>query len=137
MGITIWETPGSGMARPGANSNQQSGLPGGLAAVWPTMPRTRKLSSLVAGMALGAGTAIALAQAKPTRDLLLKIKDPGEGPTPEQRARSWFKVIMRARADGRQVKTETSGGDPGYGETSKMLQYFIHSVRPCWSARAE
>ncbi len=32
---------------------------------------------LVAGMAMGAGTAIALAQAKPTRNLLLRIKDPG------------------------------------------------------------
>jgi saccharopine dehydrogenase (NAD+, L-glutamate forming) len=76
---------------------------------------------LVAGMAVGAGTAIALAQAKPTRNLLLKIRDPGEGPTPEQRARAWFKVTMRATADGQRVRTEVSGGDPGYGETSKML----------------
>jgi short subunit dehydrogenase-like uncharacterized protein len=76
---------------------------------------------LVAGMALGAGTAVALAQTKPTRNLLLKIKHPGEGPTPEQRARAWFKVTMRARADGQRVKTVVSGGDPGYSETSKML----------------
>jgi len=76
---------------------------------------------LVAGMALGAGAAVALAQTKPTRNLLLKIKDPGEGPTPEQRARAWFKVTMRARADGQRVKTVVSGGDPGYTETSKML----------------
>ena len=76
---------------------------------------------MVAGMAMGAGTAVALAQAKPTRNLLLKIKDPGDGPTPEQRARAWFKVTMRARADGHRVTTRVSGGDPGYGETSKML----------------
>lgn len=76
---------------------------------------------MVAGLAVGAGAAIALAQAKPTRELLLKIKDPGEGPTPEQRARAWFKVTMRGRADGVRTRVEVSGGDPGYGETSKML----------------
>jgi short subunit dehydrogenase-like uncharacterized protein len=76
---------------------------------------------MVAGMAMGAGTAVALAQAKPTRNLLLKLKDPGDGPTPEQRARAWFKVTMRARSDGHRVTTTVSGGDPGYGETSKML----------------
>jgi short subunit dehydrogenase-like uncharacterized protein len=76
---------------------------------------------VVAGMAVGASTAIALAQLKPTRDLLLKVKHPGEGPTPEQRARAWFKVTMRARANGQHVKAMVSGGDPGYGETSKML----------------
>ncbi len=54
---------------------------------------------VMAGMAAGAGAAIALAQLPPTRKALLKIKDPGEGPSPEQRARSWFRVLFRARAD--------------------------------------
>jgi short subunit dehydrogenase-like uncharacterized protein len=77
---------------------------------------------VVAGFIAGAGTMIALAQLKPTRDLLLKLKDPGEGPSPEQREKAWFKVRFQARTgDGRELVTEVSGGDPGYGETSKML----------------
>jgi short subunit dehydrogenase-like uncharacterized protein len=73
------------------------------------------------GLVGGAGALIALAQVPWTRDLLLRVKDPGDGPTPEQRERAWFKVRMLGEADGRRVVTEVSGGDPGYGETSKML----------------
>jgi short subunit dehydrogenase-like uncharacterized protein len=76
---------------------------------------------MLVGMTAGAGIAVALAQLGPTRDLLLKLKDPGEGPTPEQRERGWFKVRFAGEADGKRVATEVSGGDPGYGETSKML----------------
>jgi short subunit dehydrogenase-like uncharacterized protein len=73
------------------------------------------------GLIGGAGAVIALAQVPVTRDLLLRVKAPGEGPTPEQRARAWFKVRMLGEGGGRRVLTEVSGGDPGYGETSKML----------------
>ncbi|HEY1523103.1 MAG TPA: saccharopine dehydrogenase NADP-binding domain-containing protein [Solirubrobacteraceae bacterium] len=76
---------------------------------------------ILAGMAAGAGTAVALAQLAPTRNLLLKLKDPGEGPSPQQRERAWFTVRFRAHANGTELKTQVSGGDPGYGETSKML----------------
>lgn len=76
---------------------------------------------VLAGMAAGVGTAVALAQLKPTRELLLKIKDPGEGPSPEQRAKSWFKVRLVGEGAGQRVVCLVSGGDPGYGETSKML----------------
>ncbi len=76
---------------------------------------------VLAGMAAGAGAAIAMAQLAPTRNLLLRLKDPGEGPSPEQRDRSWFKVRFRARTSGIELRTQVSGGDPGYGETSKML----------------
>ena len=77
---------------------------------------------MVAGLVAGAGTVIALAQLPPTRKLLLKLKDPGDGPTPEQREKAWFKVRFLARGRGqRAVLTEVTGGDPGYGETSKML----------------
>ncbi len=76
----------------------------------------------VGGLAAGAGAVIALAQLAPTRNLLLKLKDPGEGPTPEQREKGWFRVKFIAQAGGEQpITTEVSGGDPGYGETSKML----------------
>jgi short subunit dehydrogenase-like uncharacterized protein len=75
----------------------------------------------VAALLGGVGTVFTLAQFKPTRDWLLSKKTSGEGPTPEQRAKSWFKVRFRGEAGGTRVTTEVSGGDPGYGETSKML----------------
>jgi short subunit dehydrogenase-like uncharacterized protein len=74
------------------------------------------------GLGLGAGVVIGLAQLEPTRNLLLRIgKDPGDGPSPEQRAKSWFKVRMVGRSNGARVVADVTGGDPGYGETSKML----------------
>jgi short subunit dehydrogenase-like uncharacterized protein len=76
---------------------------------------------ILVGMGVGAGAVVALAQLKPTRDLLLKLKDPGEGPTPEQREKAWFKVKMVGEGGGKRVVAEVTGGDPGYGETSKML----------------
>jgi short subunit dehydrogenase-like uncharacterized protein len=78
-------------------------------------------AAMVAGLIGGAGVGIALAQLPPTRNLLLKIKDPGEGPTPEQRDRAWFKLRLVGSGGGKRVVAEVSGGDPGYGETSKML----------------
>ena len=76
---------------------------------------------MVGVLAVGAGLGVALTQLGPTRNLLLKLKDPGEGPTPEQRAKAWFNVRFEAQGGGKQLATEVSGGDPGYGETSKML----------------
>jgi short subunit dehydrogenase-like uncharacterized protein len=80
----------------------------------------KRLPALV-GLVGGATAAIALAQLPPTRKLLLNLKDPGDGPTPEQREKSWFSVRFTGQGGGRKVVTEVSGGDPGYGETSKML----------------
>jgi short subunit dehydrogenase-like uncharacterized protein len=74
-----------------------------------------------AGLACGVGTVVALAQLPPTRKALLMLKDPGDGPSPEQRAKGWFTVRFRGEGGGRRVVTEVTGGDPGYGETSKML----------------
>lgn len=82
--------------------------------------RVKRLPTLIAGAAV-VGSVVALAQIPPTRALLLKLKNPGEGPTVEQRARAWFRVTFVARAAGATVVTEVAGGDPGYGETSKML----------------
>jgi short subunit dehydrogenase-like uncharacterized protein len=82
---------------------------------------TKRLAT-AAGLVAGAGTLIALAQLPPTRKLLLKVRDPGQGPTPEQRAKAWFTVRFSGRAaSGARVVCEVRGGDPGYGETSKML----------------
>lgn len=82
--------------------------------------QVKKLSG-VAALIGGVGTIFTLAQFRPTRDWLLAKKSSGEGPTPEQRAKSWFKVSFRGEGGGKQVRTEVTGGDPGYGETSKML----------------
>jgi short subunit dehydrogenase-like uncharacterized protein len=46
---------------------------------------------------------------------------PGEGPTPEERAESWFNYRFVGKGGGQTVMTEVSGGDPGYDETAKML----------------
>jgi short subunit dehydrogenase-like uncharacterized protein len=74
------------------------------------------------GLAVGAGALVALSQLSPTRNLLLKFRDPGDGPTPEQRDKAWFKVTFKGTTpSGHRVVTEVRGGDPGYGETSKML----------------
>ena len=78
-------------------------------------------AAMVAGLIGGAGLAITLAQLPPTRKLLLRIKDPGRGADTEQRDKAWFRVRLVGEGGGRRVVTEVSGGDPGYGETSKML----------------
>lgn len=76
----------------------------------------------VAVTGAGVGTALLLAQLPPTRKLLLKaFRSPGEGPSEETRAKSWFKVTFVGEGGGKRVVTEVSGGDPGYGETAKML----------------
>jgi short subunit dehydrogenase-like uncharacterized protein len=73
------------------------------------------------GLGVGAGALVACAQLEPTRNLLLKLKDPGDGPSPEERAKAWFKVRIAGEGGGKRVVAEVTGGDPGYGETSKML----------------
>ncbi|NEB76483.1 saccharopine dehydrogenase, partial [Streptomyces sp. SID14478] len=45
----------------------------------------------------------------------------GDGPDETRRAKSWFSVRFVGEGGGRRVLTEVSGGDPGYGETAKML----------------
>jgi short subunit dehydrogenase-like uncharacterized protein len=76
----------------------------------------------VAATAGGVGAALVLAQLPPTRKLLLKaFPSPGEGPSEETRAKSWFKITFIGEGGGKRVVTEVSGGDPGYSETSKML----------------
>jgi len=75
----------------------------------------------VGAIGAGVGAGFTLAQLPPTRKLLLKMKAPGEGPSEEKREKSWFKVLFVGEGGGERVVTEVKGGDPGYGETSKML----------------
>jgi short subunit dehydrogenase-like uncharacterized protein len=76
-------------------------------------------------MAIGApvvlGGMVAVAQVPWGRDLLLSRRRGGDGPPPEQRATSWFRVRFVAESADVHLVTEVSGGDPGYDETATML----------------
>lgn len=79
-----------------------------------------RLTSAI-GLIGGAGALAAAAQVPPLRSWLLNRKQPGEGPSPERRAKSWFTVTFVGTGGGQRIVTKVSGGDPGYDETAKML----------------
>jgi len=76
---------------------------------------------VLAGAAVGMGLLAAASQVPPARRALSKLLAPGKGPSEARRARSWFAVRFHGEGGGKRVVTEVSGGDPGYGETAKML----------------
>jgi short subunit dehydrogenase-like uncharacterized protein len=76
---------------------------------------------VVIGGAVGFAGLFGLAQVPPARRLLLSRIKPGDGPSEERRASNWFTVRFTGVGGGNRVVTEVSGGDPGYGETAKML----------------
>ncbi|MCE7079834.1 trans-acting enoyl reductase family protein [Streptomyces sp. ST2-7A] len=78
------------------------------------LPKAVGLAGAAAGLAALSGPRI-------TREWLLTRTTPGEGPSPEQRARGWFRVRFVGEGGGRRVVTEVAGREPGYDETSKML----------------
>ena len=78
------------------------------------LPQVGGLLAAVSGMFVGAQFSL-------TRNRLLAIISPGEGPDAARREKSWFKVRFIGEGGGKRVVTEVAGGDPGYGETSKML----------------
>lgn len=80
----------------------------------------RRLPVAVGGAA-GVGALFAAAQLPPARRWLSDRLKPGDGPSAERRARSWFSVRFVGEGGGRRVYTEVSGGDPGYDETAKMF----------------
>ncbi|GAA4669045.1 saccharopine dehydrogenase family protein [Streptomyces youssoufiensis] len=80
----------------------------------------RRLPVAAAGVA-GFGALAALAQVPPVRSWLTGRRGPGDGPSPERRERSWFALRLVGQGGGRRVVTEVRGGDPGYGETARML----------------
>jgi short subunit dehydrogenase-like uncharacterized protein len=75
----------------------------------------------VGGLLAGVGLVYAGAQVKPIRNQMLKFRKPGEGPDEEARAKHWFRLTFFGTSGNERVKATVSGGDPGYGETSKML----------------
>ncbi|MFH8607151.1 saccharopine dehydrogenase family protein [Streptomyces sp. NPDC018029] len=76
-------------------------------------------------VALGApvalGGLLAAAQLPPARRWLSGRLKPGDGPSQERRAKTWFSVRFVGEGGGKRVFTEVSGGDPGYDETAKIL----------------
>ncbi|TDC88437.1 saccharopine dehydrogenase NADP-binding domain-containing protein [Actinomadura sp. 7K507] len=80
-----------------------------------------KRLATAAGMAAGSGALLGLSALPPTRSLLLRLRAPGDGPSEQDRARNWFSVKFVGAGGGERVVTEVAGGDPGYGETAKML----------------
>lgn len=80
----------------------------------------RHLPVAVGGIA-AVGGLFAAAQLPPARRWLSDRLKPGEGPSAEKRAKSWFRVRFVGEGGGRQVLTEVAGGDPGYDETAKMF----------------
>ncbi|MET8022965.1 saccharopine dehydrogenase family protein [Streptomyces avermitilis] len=74
-----------------------------------------------AGGVAAVGTLFAAAQLPPARRWLSGRLKPGDGPSAEKRAKSWFSVRFVGEGGGQRVYTEVAGGDPGYDETAKML----------------
>ncbi|PZF86569.1 saccharopine dehydrogenase family protein [Micromonospora endophytica] len=80
----------------------------------------KRLSTvLMAGAGLGAVTG--LVKLPPTRRWLFGRLASGQGPSAEQRAKSWFRIRYVGTGGGQRVRTEVAGGDPGYDETAKIL----------------
>lgn len=73
------------------------------------------------GLPIGVAGLFAAAQIPPARRWIMNRRPSGVGPGPEQRAKSWFNVHFSGEGGGERVAVEVRGGDPGYGETSKML----------------
>ena len=73
------------------------------------------------GTTVGLGALLGAAQVPPLRKALLRLKTAGDGPSPQQRAKSWYRVRFVGEADGQTVTTQVAGGDPGYDETARIL----------------
>lgn len=82
--------------------------------------RVKRFGTVVGGIA-AIGGLVALAQFKPTRELLLKVRAQGDGPSEAQRKKSWFEITFVGTRGDEKVVTTVSGGDPGYSETAKMV----------------
>ncbi|MFI8237393.1 saccharopine dehydrogenase family protein [Streptomyces sp. NPDC085866] len=76
---------------------------------------------VAAGGVAAVGAVAAAAQLPPARRWLSDRLRPGDGPSPQKRAKSWFRVRFVGEGGGERVFTEVSGGDPGYDETAKMF----------------
>lgn len=76
---------------------------------------------LLFGVLLGAGAVLTLAQFSLTRKFLYSLKNPGDGPDEHTRSSNTFCTSIIGKSKTKQRKVEVRGGDPGYGDTAKML----------------
>lgn len=67
------------------------------------------------------GMVFVLARWKISRDWLFRKFPAGTGPSPEERRKFYFRVLVEGEQSGNRVQTSLSGGDPGYDDTAKML----------------
>jgi short subunit dehydrogenase-like uncharacterized protein len=103
-------------------------LPGyGRLFVYGHFAHVRRTATLVAG-GLAVGTAALAARSRPGRAALERLLPaPGEGPDAATRAKGRFTVLLVGTAHGEReeddvrIVARVRGGDPGYGETSRML----------------
>jgi short subunit dehydrogenase-like uncharacterized protein len=80
----------------------------------------KRLPIAVGGVAAVAAV-FGAAQVPPLRKALLSRVPVGEGPTQAQMDAGWFSLQLVGEGGGRRIVCEVRGGDPGYGETSRML----------------
>lgn len=80
-----------------------------------------KRLATVVGAGVGLAPLVLLGQLPAGRRLLGKVLSPGDGPSAERRAKSWFSAKFVGHGGGQTVVVEVAGGDPGYDETAKML----------------
>jgi len=73
------------------------------------------------GIAIGAGALLLASKFEASRNLLLGWRESGEGPDEVKREQSHFRVDLIGQSGETTVRCSVSGGDPGYGETSKMI----------------
>ncbi|MCB1141971.1 MAG: saccharopine dehydrogenase NADP-binding domain-containing protein [Leptospiraceae bacterium] len=78
------------------------------------------IPQLFAGL-VSVGTVFTMAQIPQLKDFLLSLKSSGDGPDEDVRSTNQFKHSFVGRSATKTIRTTVTGGDPGYGDTSKML----------------
>ncbi len=76
-----------------------------------------------AGITAALGGFLLATSVSASRALVSKLlPDPGEGPSPEDRERGFFDIVMIGKAGDRTLRASVKADrDPGYGATCKML----------------
>ena len=75
----------------------------------------------IIGLIISIGFIGFLAKFKFFRNWLTSFIPSGNGPNKEERRKHWFELKIFAYTKTEQIITTVSGGDPGYGETSKFI----------------
>ena len=55
------------------------------------------------------------------RNWLISFIPSGAGPSLDERSKHWFELKIFGQTKTQTIVTTVSGGDPGYGETSKFI----------------